>query len=66
MVNPVLTILFYLFLIGSASAVIAAMVMERHTARLPRVGTTRTQRIAPTRRAPSNIQRLHMQRRRAA
>jgi hypothetical protein len=38
MVNPVLTLLFDLFLVGSAVAIIAAMVQEYLASRRPSVG----------------------------
>lgn len=66
MVNPVLTILFDIFLIGSATAVIAALVYEQRLSRLPRVGAPVTARNRAARPAPSNIHRYHAQRRRAA
>lgn len=44
MVNPVLTILFDLFLIGSALALISAMTTEYLASRQPHVGSTRAAR----------------------
>lgn len=38
MVNPVLTLIFDLFLIGSAISVVAAMVVEYRTGRSPAIG----------------------------
>ncbi|MGH2609158.1 MAG: hypothetical protein ACRDHF_08710 [Tepidiformaceae bacterium] len=38
MVNPVLTVLFNLFLVGSALTIIAAMVQEYLASRTPSVG----------------------------
>ncbi len=40
MVNPILTVLFDLFLIGSALAIIAAMVQEYVDSRTPSIGGT--------------------------
>jgi hypothetical protein len=40
MINPVLTLLFDLFLIGSASTIIAGMVQEYLTGRTVSVGST--------------------------
>ncbi len=40
MVNPILTVLFDLFLIGSAIAIIAAMVQEYFDSRTPSIGGT--------------------------
>jgi len=44
MVNPVLTIIFDLFLIGSALALISAMATEYLVSREPHVGSTRAAR----------------------
>jgi hypothetical protein len=41
MVNPMLTVLFNLFLVGSAVAIIAAMVQEYFDSRTPSVGGKR-------------------------
>jgi hypothetical protein len=38
MVNPVLTVLFDLFLVGSAITIVAAMVQEYFVSRTPAVG----------------------------
>lgn len=47
MINPVLTLLFDLVLIGTACAVIAAMVVEHLDAREPAIGSARaTGRVA--------------------
>ena len=40
MVNPLLTILFDLFLVGSAITIIAAMVQEYFDSRTPSIGGT--------------------------
>jgi len=49
MVNPLLTALFDLLLIGTAGSVVAAMVMEYLANREPAVGTTRVgARVART------------------
>lgn len=52
MVNPVLTVLVDLVLIGSALAILSAMVAEGWVDRRPRVGAKRIrpQRLPPTRR----------------
>jgi hypothetical protein len=50
MVNPVLTVIFDLFLIGSALALISAMATEYLASREPHVGTTRAAR-APRQRS---------------
>ena len=42
MVNPMLTVLFNLFLVGSAVAILAAMVQEYFDSRTPSVGGKRT------------------------
>ena len=44
MINPVLTILFDLFLIGSALAVTAGMAAEYLVTREPHIGTSRPSR----------------------
>lgn len=44
MVNPWLTLLIDLVLIGGATAIIASMVVEYRTHRLPHVGLVRTPR----------------------
>jgi hypothetical protein len=56
MVNPVLTVAFDLFLIGSAVAVIAAMLDEHFSSRRPSVGGrgANQERRAPG-RAPSPL-----------
>lgn len=41
MVNPLLTILFDLFLVGSAITIVAAMVQEYLDSRTPSIGGTR-------------------------
>jgi len=68
MVNPLLTILFDLFLIGSALAIAAAMATEYFLLREPHVGGARKARPAapasPRRRA--TVHRIPAQRRRAA
>ena len=68
MVNPVLTILFDLFLIGAALAVTAGIAMEYLAQREPHVGTTRVRRMpsAPQPRRRATIHRMPSQRRRAA
>jgi hypothetical protein len=49
MVNPLLTVLFDLLLIGTAGSVVAAMVTEYLANREPAVGTTRARaRVART------------------
>ena len=50
MVNPLITVLFDLFLIGSAVAIVAAMVSEHLSGRTPNIGEWRRRRattIAP-------------------
>ena len=67
MINPVLTILFDLFLIGTAVAVTASMVGEYLASREASVGTTRPRRVArpaPVRRG-ATVHRFP-ERRRAA
>jgi len=71
MINPVLTLLFDLFLIGSASTIIAGMVQEYLASRTVSVGSTggsrdieRSQTLATAqmRRRPNGAaarQRLH-------
>lgn len=68
MVNPLLTILFDIFLIGSAVAVSASMVAEYLMSREPHVGTTRPALAARAqRRAPvRTVSRPATVRRRAA
>jgi len=68
MVNPALTILFDLFLIGSAVAITAAMAAEYLVSREPHVGTSRTKPPAATRtaRRRATVHRLPAARRRAA
>ena len=53
MVNPVLTILFDLVLIGTALGLIASMATEYFVTREPHVGSERAVRRAPARRAPA-------------
>lgn len=57
MVNPLFTILFDLFLIGSALAVTVGMAAEYLVAREPHIGSTRrssaTSPKAPDRRKPA-------------
>lgn len=55
MVNPVLTILFDLFLIGSALALVSAMTTEYLVSREPHVGSARAAR--PERPRPSTRRR---------
>lgn len=66
MVNPLLTILMDLFIIGSAVAISAAMLAEYLGSREPQVGTTRKYqaKVQPKRRA--TMHRMPVQRRRAA
>ena len=62
MVNPILTTLFDLFLVGSAVAVIAGMVREYRANRLPAIGTSAR---APADRRPaarSHIAEYHARR----
>ena len=42
MVNPILTLIFDLFLIGSAISVVAAMVVEYRTGRSPAIGRSQS------------------------
>ena len=55
MINPVLTLLFDLFLIGSASTIIAGMVQEYLASRTVSVGSTGRGLIVETMRAPSPV-----------
>jgi hypothetical protein len=41
MANPLLTVLFNLFLVGSALAIVAAMIQEYLESRVPSVGSDR-------------------------
>lgn len=70
MVNPVITILFDLVLIGTAFGLIAAMVTEYFVAREPHVGSERAVRRAPTmRRTPAprgDVMEIRVIRRRPA
>lgn len=69
MVNPVLTILFDLFLIGSALALISAMATEYLASRQPHVGSTRAARLArprPATRRGAETLEIRVVRRRAA
>lgn len=70
MVHPVLTILFDLFIIGSAATVASAMVVEYLQSREPQIGTSRHYQPrypAPSRqRTRASVHRLPSQRRRAA
>ena len=52
MVNPVLTLLFDLFLVGSAVAIIAAMVQEHLGSRRPSVGGRMEPTLPRKRRDP--------------
>lgn len=70
MIHPVLTILFDLFIIGSALAVGSAMVVEYLQSREPRIGTTHRYQPkyaqAPRPRFRTAVHRAPAQRRRAA
>jgi hypothetical protein len=70
MVNPLLTILFDIFLIGSALAVSAGMVAEYLATREPQVGRVGRAACAGNRRQSSShratVHRIGSQRRRAA
>jgi hypothetical protein len=68
MVNPVLTILFDLFLVGSALAIAAAMAAEYLVTREPHVGTSRPKPpiVARAHRRHVPVHRMPAQRRRAA
>jgi hypothetical protein len=46
MINPLLTVLFDFFLIGSAAAILAGMAREYFVSRTPSVGSPRTGRPA--------------------
>ncbi len=64
MVNPVLTILFDVFLIGSALAIIAGLVQEQRANRLPAVGSLpRTGREYRRAGKPSQISQYQARRR---
>lgn len=62
MVNPILTTLFDLFLIGSAAAVILGMVREYRANRLPAIGEARHEAARPGAKAPSHIAEYHARR----
>jgi hypothetical protein len=49
-VNPLITVLFDLFLIGSAAAIVAAMVTEQLAGRTPHIGAWRRRAVAPAAR----------------
>ena len=70
MINPVLTLLFDLFIIGSAIAVGSAMVLEYVQSREPQIGTTHRYQPkygpAPRPRLRKNVHSAPAQRRRAA
>jgi hypothetical protein len=66
MVNPLLTILFDLFIIGSAFAVSAAMAVEYFASREPQVGSKRVSRPQPQTMRRSNLSRMPSQRGKAA
>ncbi|MGI8927314.1 MAG: hypothetical protein ACR2HN_11830 [Tepidiformaceae bacterium] len=67
MINPVLTILLDVFLIGSAIAIAAAMVAEYRSGQWPAVGSRpRSKQPAPQQPAPSRITRYHAAKRSAA
>ena len=70
MIHPVLTILFDLFIIGSALAVASAMVIGYLQSRGPQTGTTQRYQPkyapAPRLRTRSTVHRVPAQRRRAA
>lgn len=69
MVNPVLTIIFDLFLIGSALALISAMATEYFVSREPYVGSTRAARVPrqrPTHRRRAATLEIRVVRRKAA
>ena len=68
MVNPALTLLFDLYLVGSALAVSAAMAAEYLVTREPHVGTSRPKPPVATRtvRRRATVHRMPAQRRRAA
>jgi hypothetical protein len=68
MVNPALTILFDLFLIGSAVAITLAMATEYFVSRQPHIGTSRPKPPVATRtpRKRATIHRMPAHRRRAA
>ena len=67
MVNPLLTVIFDLFLLGSAVAVVAAMVQEYFDSRAPSVGGAqspgRNQRERPRDATPmSKVRRRQLKR----
>ena len=55
MVNPLLTILFDLVLVGGATAILAAMVAEYLACREPHVGSAR---VRPTQRPVARPRRI--------
>lgn len=69
MVNPVLTIIFDLFLIGSALALVSAMVAEYLASREPHVGSVRAARAPrqrPAHRRHAETLEIRVVRRKAA
>lgn len=66
MVNPLLTILLDLFIIGSAVSISAAMLAEYLGSREPQVGTTRKYQPKAQPRRRATMHRIPAQRRRAA
>jgi hypothetical protein len=69
MVNPVLTIIFDLFLIGSALALISAMATEYLVSREPHVGSPRAARVPrprPSHRRRAETLEIRVVRRKAA
>ena len=68
MVHPILTILFDLFIIGSAVTISAGMVAEYLASREPQVGTTRKYqpKSQPQARRRGTVHRFPADRRRAA
>ena len=63
MVNPILTILFDLFLVGSAIAIIAAMTQEYFDSRGASIGGNRSASAAPRERQGTALPTSQIRRR---
>ena len=63
MVNPLLTIIFDLFLVGSAITIVAAMVQEYLESRTPSIGGTRASGASRTETRARPVQTSQIRRR---